>query len=71
MKKTTQIAFPESVNDTVYASTLYAAHGANTTGNSADSVFGNSATDLANETVTITGSVDDGYVAKQAIGLSL
>jgi protocatechuate 3,4-dioxygenase beta subunit len=71
MKKTTQIAFPESVNNKVYASSLYAAHGANTTSNAADSIFGNSTTDLANETVTITGSVDAGYVATQNVGLSL
>lgn len=71
MKKTTQIAFPESVNNTVYASSLYAAHGTNPISNSQDGILGNSSTDLANETVTISGDVTNGYVAEHTIGLSL
>ena len=71
MKKTTQIAFPETTNAIVYASSLYAAHGTNPISNAADGILGNSATDLANETVTVSGSVADGYIAKQTIGLAL
>jgi protocatechuate 3,4-dioxygenase beta subunit len=71
MKKTTQICFPESTNNTVYASTLYAAHGDNTTTNAADSILGNSATDLANETVSLTGSVAEGYAGSYTIGISI
>ena len=36
---TSQFAFPESVNDAVYATPLYAARGANTTSNAGDMVF--------------------------------
>ncbi len=71
LKKTTQITFPETVSDTVHVSTLYAAHGVNTTRNTADGIFGNSATDLANETVGITGDVTTGYTANYTIGLAL
>lgn len=71
LKKTTQFAFPESVSNLVHVSTYYKAHGVNTTSNSSDHVFGDSATDLANETFSITGSVDAGYVATHNIGLAL
>lgn len=71
LKKTGQVAFPESISNVVHVSSLYVAHGVNTTSNSADSIFGNSATDLANETVSITGSVSAGYAASYTIGLPL
>lgn len=71
MKKTTQLAFPDSVNNTVHTSSLYAAKGTNPITNSEDGILGNSATDLANETVTISGSVASGYTAAITIGLSL
>ncbi|HXL55796.1 MAG TPA: hypothetical protein VN958_06050 [Chitinophagaceae bacterium] len=54
LKKTGQIAFPETTNNNVYATPLYSAHGPNPTKNIDDNVFGNSATDLANETVIIS-----------------
>ncbi len=54
LKKTGQIAFPETTNNNVYATPLYSAHGPNPTKNIDDNVFGNSATDLANETVVIS-----------------
>ena len=71
MKKTTQIAFSETINNTVYASSLYSAHGVNPISNAADSIFGNSSTDLANETVSLTGSVSEGYSGTYTIGLAL
>jgi protocatechuate 3,4-dioxygenase beta subunit len=71
MKKTTQLAFPENINNTVYASSLYAGHGDNPMSNSQDDILGNSATDLANETVTITGDVANGYTAAITIGIEL
>jgi protocatechuate 3,4-dioxygenase beta subunit len=71
MKKTTQIAFSETINNTVYASSLYSAHGVNPISNEADSIFGNSLTDLANETVSLAGSVSDGYSGTYTIGLAL
>jgi protocatechuate 3,4-dioxygenase beta subunit len=71
LKKTTQMAFTESISNTVHVSTLYAAHGINTTSNTADSVFGDSATDLAAEMLTLTGSVAAGYTGTFTIGLAL
>lgn len=71
LKKTSQITFSETISDTVYTSTLYAAHGLNPTRNASDSVFGNSATDLANETVSLAGSVANGYTGTYTIGLAL
>jgi protocatechuate 3,4-dioxygenase beta subunit len=71
MKKTTQIAFSETINNTVYASSLYSSHGVNPISNEADSVFGDSLTDLANETISLTGSVSEGYSGTYTIGLAL
>jgi len=71
LKKTTQIAFPESINSAVDTSTLYASLGVNPLSNSEDSILGNSATDLANETVSLSGSVSAGYTGTYTIGLAL
>ncbi len=71
LKKTTQITFPETISDAVHTSTLYAAHGINTTRNASDNIFNNSATDLANETVALTGSVAAGYSGTYTIGIAL
>jgi protocatechuate 3,4-dioxygenase beta subunit len=71
MKKTTQICFSESINSVVYASSLYSTHGVNPITNEADSIFGNSLTDLANETVALTGSVSEGYSGSYTIGIKL
>jgi protocatechuate 3,4-dioxygenase beta subunit len=71
LKKTAQMAFPESISDVVHVSSLYATHGINTTRNATDSVFGNSTTDLANETLSLTGSVSAGYTGTYTIGLAL
>lgn len=71
LKKTTQITFSEAISNTVHMSSLYAAHGINTTSNASDGIFGNSATDLANETVVLTGSVAAGYAGTHTIGITL
>lgn len=71
LKKTTQITFSDSVSDVVHTSSLYAAHGVNTTRNTADSIFNNSATDLANETVALTGNTTSGYSGSYTIGIAL
>jgi len=71
LKNTTQICFPDATNTTVYASSLYSAHGANPIINTADSIFGDSATDLAKELITLSGSVTDGYTGTVTIGLAL
>ena len=71
LKKTTQITFPETISDAVHITSLYAAHGVNTTRNSSDGILGNSATDLANETVALTGDTTNGYSGNYTIGLAL
>lgn len=71
LKKTAQLTFSEAISDVVHVSALYAAHGVNPTRNASDSVFGNSATDLANETMALTGSVADGYSGSFTIGISV
>lgn len=53
LKKTAQIAFPEAVNDRVYKTSDYSAHGLNPTSNADDNIFGNNLDDLKNETVVI------------------
>jgi protocatechuate 3,4-dioxygenase beta subunit len=70
LKKVGQIAFPETTNNEIYASTLYKAHGLNPTKNTADKVLGNSATDLAHETVTIVRK-DTSVYANYTIGIAL
>lgn len=70
LRKTGQIAFPEATNDEIYATRLYKAHGPNPTSNRADRVFGNSATDLANETAQIVKKNNELH-ANYTIGLSL
>lgn len=71
LKKTTQIAFPQTINDAVDVSTLYAGLGVNPVTNANDSVFGDSATDLASETITLTGSISAGYSGSYTIGIAL
>ncbi|MBL7864948.1 MAG: intradiol ring-cleavage dioxygenase [Cyclobacteriaceae bacterium] len=71
MKKTSQMAFSESVSDVVHVSSLYASHGINTTRNASDNIFNNSATDLASEMLSLTGSVAAGYEGTLTIGIAL
>ena len=66
---TSQFAFPQADTQTVYASSLYAAHGQNTsvTSFSADNVFSDGTT---YQMATLTGSVSAGYTAKLVIGVN-
>ena len=67
--KVTQIAFPESVIDAVYASGVYASKGRNPTSNSGDMVFRDS---LASELATVTGGdPTTGYTATFTVGISI
>ena len=59
-RKVTQIAFPESVNSTVYGTGAYASRGSNPMSNASDGIFRDS---LASELVTPTGSPTGGYAA--------
>lgn len=71
LKKTTQVTFDETISDAVHVTSLYAAHGINTIRNTADNIFGNSATDLAKETVALTGDTSSGYTGSIQIGIAL
>ena len=71
LKKTSQLAFPESISNVVQVSTRYAAHGANPLSNADDRVFGDSTTDLTIETLSLTGSISAGYSTTHTIGLAL
>src|SRR5262245_44552163 len=67
-RKVTQIAFPESVNNTVHTSGVYASRGTNPLSNTADGIFADS---LASELVTPTGSAGSGYAASFQIALAV
>jgi protocatechuate 3,4-dioxygenase beta subunit len=66
-RKVTQIAFPESVNNTVYATGVYASRGANPMSNASDGIFADS---LSSELVTPTGTPAAGYAASCQVGIS-
>lgn len=66
--KVTQIAFPESVNNTVHGSGAYASRGTNPIANSSDGIFADS---LSSELVTPVGDSSNGYTAAFQIGVAL
>ncbi len=68
LKLTTQIAFPDSLNTTVYDTSLYSAHGQNSSvaNNAADMVFSDS---VNSELVTISGDTANGYAASFQVGV--
>lgn len=72
LKATSQMAFPDALNRSVYATPLYAGHGQNTSvaNNMADMVFGNSATDLSYQLAAISGDATTGYTASLAVGIN-
>lgn len=65
--KVTQIAFPESVNNTVHTSGVYASRGTNPMSNLSDGIFADS---LSAELVTPSGSPTGGYAATFQIGIA-
>jgi protocatechuate 3,4-dioxygenase beta subunit len=67
--KTTQLAFPQNITKAVYASSLYKAHGQNTTiaDFAHDHVF---ADGTGTEMLTLTGSVAAGYAASLTVGIA-
>jgi hypothetical protein len=67
-RKVTQIAFPETVNNTVYRSGVYASRGSNPTSNLSDGIFADS---LSAELVTPSGDAVNGYTASCQVGVSL
>jgi len=66
--KVTQIAFPESVNNAVHASGVYASRGSNPASNLSDGIFADS---LASELVTPAGSPSSGYTAAFQIAVAI
>ncbi|MFA6086144.1 hypothetical protein [Mucilaginibacter sp.] len=70
LKKQAQLTFSETISDAVHKSTLYTA-GINPVRNASDSIFGNSATDLANETLSLVGSIAAGYTGTYTFGIAL
>jgi protocatechuate 3,4-dioxygenase beta subunit len=67
-RKVTQIAFPESVNNTVYATGVYASKGSNPMSNLSDGIFADS---LSSELVTPSGSPTSGYTASCQVAISV
>jgi protocatechuate 3,4-dioxygenase beta subunit len=65
--KATQIAFPESINNSVHTSGVYASRGTNPMSNLSDGIFSDS---LSSEIVTPTGSVAGGYAATFQVGIT-
>lgn len=68
LKLTSQVAFPDSLNTTIYNTSLYSAHGQNSIVNSKDQVFSDS---YSSELVTITGDTTNGYAATFKVGVPL
>jgi hypothetical protein len=66
--KVTQIAFPESINNSVHTSGVYASRGTNPMSNLSDGIFSDS---LASEIVTPSGSVSAGYAATFQVAISV
>jgi protocatechuate 3,4-dioxygenase beta subunit len=66
--KVTQIAFPETINNAVYATGAYASRGANPISNGSDGIFADS---LSSELTTPTGDATSGYVASFQVGVAV
>ena len=66
--KATQIAFPESVNDAVYGTGVYASRGSNPTRNTADGIFADS---INSELASISGDAASALTATFRIGVSV
>jgi hypothetical protein len=58
--KATQIAFPESVNNAVYATGVYASRGSNPTKNVADGIFADS---INSELASVSGDAGTALTA--------
>ena len=65
--KTTQIAFPDSVNADVHGSGVYASRGSNPTTNARDRIFADS---INSEMASVAGNPSSGYSATFTVGLT-
>ena len=68
LKLTTQLAFPDTLNTTIYKTSLYSAHGQNSVTNTSDTIFSDS---YNSELVTISGDTTNGYTATFKVGVPL
>lgn len=66
--KLSQIAFPETVNDTVHTTGVYVSRGTNPTSNLSDGIFADS---LSAGLVTPVGNPTDGYTVSFQFGISV
>jgi protocatechuate 3,4-dioxygenase beta subunit len=66
--KVTQIAFPETINNAVYATGVYVSRGSNPTANLQDGIFADS---LSSELVTPSGNPTAGYSASYQVGVTV
>jgi protocatechuate 3,4-dioxygenase beta subunit len=66
--KVTQIAFPESVNNAVHQTGVYASRGTNPVSNASDGIFADS---LSSELVTPSGGPATGYSASFQVAVAL
>ena len=66
--KVTQIAFPESVNNAVYATGAYASRGTNPLSNTADGIFADS---INSELAAVTGDSATGLTATYRVGIAV
>jgi protocatechuate 3,4-dioxygenase beta subunit len=66
LRLTSQLAFPDSLNTTVYKTSLYSAHGQNTITNSTDGILSDS---YNSELLTISGDTTNGYSASFKVGV--
>jgi protocatechuate 3,4-dioxygenase beta subunit len=66
--KVTQIAFPEAMNNAVYATGVYAARGSNPTSNVADGIFADS---INSELATVAGDPAAGLTAVFVVGVAV
>jgi protocatechuate 3,4-dioxygenase beta subunit len=65
-RKVTQMAFPETVNNTVHTSGAYSSRGTNPMSNLSDGIFADS---LSSEIVTPAGNPTSGYTATFQVGI--
>lgn len=68
LKKTTQMAFPDDINSTVYKTSLYSSHGQNASvaNNAADNIFADS---LDDELLTLSGDTTNGFTGTFTISI--
>ena len=66
--KATQVAFPDAINRTVYASGVYASRGANPIANASDGIFADS---LSSELTTPVGDAASGFTAVFPVGIAV